>query len=152
MMSKMTTTTIGGNRAGVQSASDSVPYKFARGDFRIRLVAYLATRDADEPCFVLRVRTSYLDRKIRLEGFVHTDDVWVAHIELCKVTSRREEEQTKRSERGRERKQRASIGSVSDACREEKSTRLEITINLRGRLRHSKLICFESINKKLYVT
>lgn len=55
----MTTTTHDGNRAAVQSASDSVPYKFARGDFRIRLVAYLATRDADEPCFVLRVPCSY---------------------------------------------------------------------------------------------
>lgn len=100
-------------------------------------------------------RTPYLDRKIRLEGFVHTDDVWVAHIELCKVTpSRREEEQTRScgNERERGRKQRTSIGSVSDACREEKSTRLEITINLRGRLRHSKLIRFESINKKLNVT
>lgn len=58
----------------------------------------------------------------------------------------------RRSERERERKQRVSIGSVSDACREEKSTRLEITINLRGRPRHSKLIRFESINKKLNVT
>lgn len=34
----------------------------------------------------------------------------------------------------KERKQRESIGSVSDACREGKSTRLEITINLRGGL------------------
>lgn len=36
--------------------------------------------------------------------------------------------------------------------RRKVSTRLEITINLRSRLRHSKLICFESINKKLNVT
>lgn len=55
--------------------------------------------------------------------------------------------------RTRGREQRASIGSVSDACREEKSTRLEITINLPG-IPHnvSRLIRFESINKKLNVT
>lgn len=62
-------------------------------DFRIR-PAYLATSwipTSRAPCSY----TPYLDRKIRLEGFVHRDDVWVAHIELCKVTlSRREEEQT----------------------------------------------------------
>lgn len=69
------------------------------------------------------------------------------------VTSRREvDEELEERKRTRGRKQRTSIGSVSDACREEKSTRLEITINLRGRLRHSKLIRFESINKKLNVT
>lgn len=56
-------------------------------------------------------------------------------------------------EKEREREeQRASIGSVSDACREEKSTRLEITINLCSSLQRSRLICFESINKKLNVT
>lgn len=72
----------------LQNASDSVSYKFAKEDFRIRPVAYLAMRTTSLAP-VLRVPrscTPYLDRKIRLEGFVHTDDVWVAHIELCKVT------------------------------------------------------------------
>jgi len=109
---------------------------------------------------VFRVRTPYLDRKIRLEGFVHTDDVWVAHIELCKVTPSRREEKLERREAGRkkERKQRESIGSVSDACREEKSTRLEITINLRGTraieansLRIDKQEIERDTNGRLYV-
>lgn len=70
-------------RARARSASDG-SYKFAREDFRIRLVAYLATRmPMNRARFprVPRIRTPYHDREIRLEGFVHTDDVWVAHID-----------------------------------------------------------------------
>lgn len=155
IISKMTTT-IGDNRARVQSASDSVPYKFARGDFRIRLVAYLARcRRAvlRAPCsmFVCLIPIARFDQK---GLYIRMTCGWLIsnYAKLRRHVEKRSRRGSCRRERARERKQRASIGSVSDACREEKSTRLEITINLRSRLRRSKLIRFESINKKLNVT
>lgn len=140
----------------VQSASDSVPYKFASGDFRIRRVAYLATRDADEPCFVLRAPCSYAlsrsqdsTRRVctygwRVGGSYRT-------MQSYAVTSRREAGDERLEERKRGSNVRVSVRFPMLVAK-GKSTRLEITINLRGRLEQSKLIRFESINKKLNVT
>lgn len=114
---------------GLRNASDSVSYKFAKGDFRIRLVAYLAMRTtsrAPVPCsaFVRLISIARFDWKVL---YIRMTCRWLisSYAKLRRHVGYRS--RRTRRKRGEE---RASIGSVPDACREEKSTRLEVTINL----------------------
>lgn len=131
------------------------PINLQEQTFVFAPVAYLATVDANESCSVLRVRIRLITiARFDSKGlYIGMTCGWLisSYAKLrCHIEKR------SKLRRGRERGEKKSKVRVSvwfpDACREEKSTRLEITINLRGIPQRSRLIRFESINKKLNVT
>lgn len=133
------------------------PINLQEQTFVFAPVAYLAV-DADESCSVLRVRIRLISiARFDSKGlYIGMTCGWLisSYAKLrCHVGKRSKLRRGRERGRKREKQQRCEYRfGFPDACREEKSTRLEITINLRGIPQRSRLIRFESINKKLNVT